>query len=211
MGINKNKHKEAMVKLLKEIYFDTELSTLLGFKGGSAAMFFYDLPRFSVDLDFDLLDETKKDFVLKKIKIINSKFSSIKINILEPSVKNNYVILNYLGISMLVEAKKDMMAGKLSALLTRKKFASRDLFDMWFFMENGWGINKESVKIQTGLDYKEALKRALKMVSKLKSDQLLSGLGELVDEKQKNWVKDKLLKEANFLFKLYLEKETKWV
>lgn len=210
MGLDKNKHKEAMIKILREIYFDTEFAGLLGFKGGSAAMFFYDLPRFSVDLDFDLLDETKKEFVLKKIELITNKNPSVKINILKPSVKSDYLILSYLGISMLVEDKNDMLAGKLSALLTRKKFASRDLFDLWFFMQKSWEINKESLKIQTGLDYKNALKKAIKMVSKLDGKRLLSGLGELVDEKQKIWIKEKLLKEADFYLRMYLEKETKW-
>ncbi len=233
MGLDKNKHKAAMVKVLKEIYFDTELSGLLGFKGGSAAMFFYKLPRFSVDLDFDLLDETKKDLVLKKIAAFLPKYGQVmeatekrytlfflvsyekgerqlKIEISKRPVKNKYVLDNYLGISAKVEDKKDMLAGKLSAFLTRKKFASRDLFDLWFFMEGGWEINRESVKEQTGLDYKSALKKALKMISKLGNDQLLPGFGELVDDKQKNWVKDKLLKETTFLINLYLEKEVKW-
>jgi len=40
---------------------------VLGFKGGTAAMLFYGLPRFSVDLDFDLLDSDKKELVLEKI------------------------------------------------------------------------------------------------------------------------------------------------
>lgn len=50
-----NRHKFFMVQLLKEIYSDPELATCLGFKGGTALMLFYDLPRFSTDLDFDLL------------------------------------------------------------------------------------------------------------------------------------------------------------
>lgn len=233
MGLDKNKHKEAMIKILREIYFDTGLAGLLGFKGGSAAMFFYDLPRFSVDLDFDLLDEAKKDFVLKKITGFLPKHGTVieatekrftlfflvsyakgerqlKIEISKRPVKNNYRVESYLGISMLVEDKNDMFAGKFSALLTRKKFASRDLFDLWFFMQKGWEINKESLKIQTGLDYKNALKKAIKMVSKLDGKRLLSGFGELVDEKQKIWIKEKLLKEADFYLRMYLEKETKW-
>jgi len=51
-----------MVQLLKDIYSDIELANYLGFKGGTALMFFYELPRFSVDLDFNLIHE--KAFLL---------------------------------------------------------------------------------------------------------------------------------------------------
>ena len=54
-----NKHKFFLFQILKEIYEDKELSGILGFKGGTALMFFYDLPRFSVDLDFNLLNSSK--------------------------------------------------------------------------------------------------------------------------------------------------------
>ena len=63
------KHKFIMVQVLKDIFSDNEIGTTLGFKGGTAAYFFYDLPRFSVDLDFNLLDKSKEDIVLKSCLI----------------------------------------------------------------------------------------------------------------------------------------------
>lgn len=50
--INRALHQTNFITILKEIYSDPEIRTALGFKGGTAAMFFYDLPRFSVDLVF---------------------------------------------------------------------------------------------------------------------------------------------------------------
>jgi len=47
-------HRLFMIKILKDIYSNFELSSLLGFKGGTALYLFYELPRFSVDLDFNL-------------------------------------------------------------------------------------------------------------------------------------------------------------
>ena len=41
-----NKHKFFLVSILKDIYSDIELANSLGFKGGTAQMLFYDLPRF---------------------------------------------------------------------------------------------------------------------------------------------------------------------
>ena len=60
------RHRAKLIVILKDIYDDSELRTALGFKGGTAAMLFYDLPRFSVDLDFDLLKASKEDFVFEK-------------------------------------------------------------------------------------------------------------------------------------------------
>ena len=52
-------HGNILLMILKDIYSDTTLAPFLGFKGGTAAMLFYGLDRNSVDLDFDLLDESK--------------------------------------------------------------------------------------------------------------------------------------------------------
>ena len=51
-----NKHKYFMLQILKDVFSDAELVDCLAFKGGTALMFFYGLPRFSVDLDFNLLE-----------------------------------------------------------------------------------------------------------------------------------------------------------
>ena len=52
--LDRSKHRIVMTQLLLDFYKDSMISPLLGFKGGTAAMMFYDLPRFSVDLDFFL-------------------------------------------------------------------------------------------------------------------------------------------------------------
>jgi predicted nucleotidyltransferase component of viral defense system len=57
--MNYNKHRFFLTQILTDIYSDRELARYLGFKGGTALMFFHDLPRFSVDLDFDLLVKEK--------------------------------------------------------------------------------------------------------------------------------------------------------
>ena len=50
-------------KKLTRMYIETKDPTLaasLGFKGGTCALIFYQLPRFSVDLDFDYIGEKNK-------------------------------------------------------------------------------------------------------------------------------------------------------
>lgn len=220
-------HKRVFISILKEIYEDPILRVVLGFKGGTAAMLFYDLPRFSVDLDFDLLFPSKKEIVFTRLKEILPKFGvltqatdkkytlffllvyqkgerNLKIEISKRGTLSNYIIKNYLGISMMVMKEEDMAAGKLSALLTRNKFAARDLFDLWFFLKNNWEIDETSLKEKIGLNLNKALNKAKKKVKGVKKTELLSGLGELVDDKQKIWAKEKLPEETIFYLDLYL-------
>lgn len=212
--------------MLRAIYTDTLLRNTLGFKGGTAAMLFYELPRFSVDLDFDLLDPTQKKPVFERLKSILSKFGdliqavekqntlfylviyqkgerNLKIEVSKRPSKARFLPKSYLGISMLVIREEDMAAGKLSALVKRNRFASRDLFDLWFFLKNGWQINEEYLKEKTGLSLKKAIGDARKKIKGVKRTELLAGLGDLLDNKQKAWVKDKLPEELLFQLNLY--------
>ncbi|OGM31828.1 hypothetical protein A2803_00910 [Candidatus Woesebacteria bacterium RIFCSPHIGHO2_01_FULL_44_21] len=224
--LNINVHKNILINILREIYSDAVLRNTLGFKGGTAAMLFYKLPRFSVDLDFDLLNLQKKDEVFARLPEILSKYGIlynasdkkntlffllsykkgerlVKVEISKRKFSSNYTPLNFLGISMLVMGREDMLASKLSALLTRKKLAMRDFFDLWFFLHNNWQINEVALEEKSGLALKDALSLAENKVKRVKKTELLSGLGDLLDSKQKDWVRDKLKDDLLFLLKLY--------
>src|SRR3990172_6332048 len=56
MPLNIPTHKTVLFQILKDVYSDTLVAPFLGFKGGTAAVMFYGLERFSVDLYFYLLD-----------------------------------------------------------------------------------------------------------------------------------------------------------
>jgi predicted nucleotidyltransferase component of viral defense system len=66
MAFDISKHRNVLLMILKDIYSDATISPLLGFKDGTALHLFYYLPRFSIDLDFDLLDEEKKNMFSRK-------------------------------------------------------------------------------------------------------------------------------------------------
>ncbi len=65
MSFDISKHRNILLMILKDTCSDTTLSSYLGFKGETVLYLFYNLPRFSLDLNFDLLDE-KKEYVFKK-------------------------------------------------------------------------------------------------------------------------------------------------
>ncbi len=231
--LNKEKHQLIMGQVLKDISTDVSISPLLGFKGGTCAHFFYNLPRFSVDLDFDLLEVTEEDqkMVLEKIVAILSKYGVIKdqyikrftifallsygdedhnvkaeINVrkLVENMRDLYEIKEYLGISMLAAKKDYLFAGKLAALTLRTETAMRDIFDIQYFANNHWDINAEVIKNFTGKTVKEYLPDCIAFIEKTKDSQMLHGLGELIDsEKQKDWVRNHLKADAIFMLKNY--------
>ncbi len=224
--VNIELHRANLIDILREIYSDTILRNILGFKGGTAAMLFYGLPRMSVDLDFDLLDPSKKEEVFQRLKKILPKFGEIieagdkrytlffllrykkgerglKIDISKRPLRYEYTTKNYLGISMIVVKEPDMIAGKLAALLTRKKFATRDMFDLWFFLKDEWQIDERVLKENTTMNLAEALGRAQEKIKAVQKTEILAGLGELLDNKRKAWAKEKLQDELIFRLKLY--------
>lgn len=217
-----------MIKILKGIYSDVSLGPLLGFKGGTAAMLFYDLPRLSVDLDFNLLDEEKKDLVFSKVSGIVKKFaevrekkdkfytlfwllsyqkgqSQLKVEISKRSFGSSYEVKDYLGVSMLVMKKEDMLANKLIALLERRELANRDIFDIWFMLNNNWEVNWKAVKDRIKIEPKQYLQKCITFLEKNPPKSILSGMGELLEPKMKAWVKENLIKDTVFLLKLKLK------
>jgi len=224
-------HKNVLIKILKDIYTDSTIGPLLGFKGGTAAYFFYNLDRFSVDLDFDLLDVGKKDYVFERIKKILEKYGlikevvkkrfnlfyvlsyedkvpggqNIKVEINCRNFDSKYEVKTYLGISMKVMVREDMFAHKLCALFERVGKTNRDIYDVWFFLNNNWPINKEIVEKRTKMPFKKFLKKCIGVLEKLSDRGILAGMGELFDEAKKRWVKENLRKEVIFQLKLMLD------
>jgi len=141
MTLDMAAHKNILLRILKDIYTDAEIAPFLGFKGGTAAYLFYNLNRFSVDLDFDLLDANKEALIFEKLKNILAQYGTlkearkkryslfyllsyenklqnaynIKVEINLRSFGSTYEVKNYLGIPMNVMTREDMAAHKLVA------------------------------------------------------------------------------------------------
>jgi Domain of unknown function (DUF1814). len=221
-----NKHKFFLFQILKDIYEDKELASILGFKGGTALMFFYDLPRFSVDLDFNLLNSEKKDMVYKRVRNILLKYGTIhdeakkfygpicvldygigerklKVEISNRNFVDRYEIKNLLGINIQVMVAPDMFAHKLCAMLDRTSITNRDIFDCWFFMNNKTPINKSIVETRMEMTLADYLQKCIDKLEGMSDKGMLNGLGELMDEEMKKFVRAKLRTETITLLKFY--------
>lgn len=230
MTINISTHRSILLRILKDIYGDVSLGPVLGFKGGTAAHFFYGLDRFSVDLDFDLLDAAKADDVyagLEKIvreygvvreahKKRNTIFfllsheeraQNIKLEVNLRDSGSRFELRQHLGISMKVMSRGDMFAHKLAAMSERIGKTNRDIFDVWFFLSHNWPINRSIVEKRTQMPFKTFLENCAAALEKLPDRGILGGMGELLTPKQKAWAKINLRKDTIFLLKLMLEAE----
>lgn len=112
--------------------------------------------------------------------------------------------MNYLGISMLVMNRSAMVAGKLLALATRTKLANRDIFDIWYFLKNNWEIDNKVIKSKSGLDIKKIIEMAIRRVEKVKNNQILFGLGDLLSNSTKDFVKKHLKEDVLLELKMRL-------
>jgi predicted nucleotidyltransferase component of viral defense system len=230
MVLDISKHRNVLLKILKDIYSDEGISFLLGFKGGTCINLFYGLLRYSLDLDFDLLDKEKEDLVFEKILEISYRYGeikdkekkrfslflllsyekgspNIKIEINTRDFGSRYEIKPYLGIPIKVMVLEDMVAHKLVAMYERLGKANRDIFDVWFLLKKDFPINKEIVEKRMKMKFKEFLKECIEKLEKLPEKGILAGMGELLDEKTKNWAKKNLKSDLLFLLKLKLESE----
>lgn len=217
-----------MTRILKDVYSDVSISSLLGFKGGTAALLFYGLTRFSVDLDFDLLDDSdgNRDLIFRKVHEIllrhgeirdeQNKFATvffalsygagehqIKVEINTRKTGARYEMKSYLGIPVLVAVKESMLAAKLVALTRRKRFAARDLYDTHFFLKDGWDIDARVFEAYQIGSTREYLETCATFVENVPENALLAGLGDLIDEQEKAFVKNDLKKDTVFLLKAH--------
>jgi len=190
---------------------------------------FCGLDRFSVDLDFDLLDETKEDYVFQKVSSILPRYGklketrkkrfnlfwvlsyedraqNIKVEINRRQFGSHYEIKTYLGVPMLVMVPEDMVAHKLMAMHERIGKTSRDIYDVWFFLQHRFPINKQIVEQRSKMTFDKLLQKCIKQLEELSNKHILDGVGDLFTISQKDWARAKLRQDTIALLKLRLER-----
>jgi predicted nucleotidyltransferase component of viral defense system len=190
-------------------------------------MLFYELDRDSVDLDFDLLDVNKAEFVHEKIKEIVSRYGEVvetaigkstmvntisyekgrptlKVEINKRDYGSKYELKNFSGIPMLVMIKEDLFANKLVAMHERMGKTVRDMYDVNFFFHKIVQPNVKIIESRTGLAYATFLEKCISGVDTFDNKNILNGLGELLSGPQKDSVKVKLKSDLLFNLKLAL-------
>lgn len=216
-------HYTYLYKILQDIAEDHSIAPHLIFKGGTALMLFYDLPRFSVDLDFTLIDKETENLVYDrlveiaqmygKIEDCNLGFYGPKVVLdygpgtwkLKMEVSNRYWgeepdLLTLDGFSLNVMKPSDMYAHKLIALSEREGVANRDIFDIFFFEEHNVIPNEEIISKRKGISLSEQITTDISILEKYPQNRILSSLAPLLSPEKAKWVKANLLRETiNYL------------
>jgi len=119
---------------------------------------------------------------------------------------DTYEIKNLYGISIKTSTLPNLIAHKLVALVSRTMFANRDLFDTHYLLEKyPENINYQVIQDRLQKDPSEFYTYLLDFLGKMKSNNLLDSIGELINESQKNWIRDNLLKETKGLIQKQLD------
>ncbi|MDD2385661.1 MAG: nucleotidyl transferase AbiEii/AbiGii toxin family protein [Bacteroidales bacterium] len=128
---------------------------------------------------------------------------NLKLEISNPKYNDRYQSLNYLGILIKVMHIEDMFSHKLCALTDRKSVASRDVFDIYYYLNDNVRINKEIIRQRTNMELKDYIDYCIQTIKSIKKTGILYGIGELIDNETKVFVKNKLQTETVSLLKIY--------
>lgn len=220
-----NKHRYYMLQVLQAIYRHPQLSQLLAFKGGTSLMLFHGLTRFSTDLDFNLLDASKTEYVYTELHNLLLKFGSIddeamkfygpilvlnygkgermlKVEVSNRLYPDHYEVRSLLGTDIRVMTLPDMFAHKLCAL--GERITPRDIYDVWFFLQNRTEINADIVQLRTNLSVSEYALQCAEKVRSYSSRVLMQGLGEvLMDNQSKSFARQQLIPDTASALELF--------
>ena len=218
--LDRERHEIILKKIIRDIYQETDLPALLAFKGGTCLYIFYGLDRFSTDLDFNITADgfnpdsvtniLQQHLTLDDIKTNkhNTWFwigsfekgkQKIKLEISKRDYPDKYVILDFYGLSINTMAPECMLSHKLCAISDRKMFQNRDIYDAYFMFKKSIDIDEKIIEIRTNKSPKEYFKYLINYIPKMVTPStVLHGMGDLLSEQQKKWVKEKLVQELIF-------------
>jgi hypothetical protein len=177
------------------------------------------LPRLSFDLDFDLpspfnaAEASRFRVALERHAVVrdekdkaNTLFFLLDYEKGAPNIKvevnkrvwkqNSEKTIWLLGVEMRIADERTLATNKLVALSDRKNPVARDLFDAHYFLKMGYPLNEALIRERTGESLPDYLALLSSFVPRIFAPKaVLHGLGDVLDEKQKSWVKDRLVKD----------------
>lgn len=240
-------HRAHIFEILRVLY-TSKYGHLLWFKGGTALYFFYNLARFSVDCDFDLIEDIDQKWLQKlksdlfvhlqnslsdmTIKISGTSDYSlryvlqygwektIKIEISPKIYDNQYEIKQLQWLSLKVMHIEWMFAHKICAFISRYQqrdiIANRDLFDINYLFSKLFVpyhpiiIQRFSKMLGKEVSISDCFAYIITFIQDHEKNiqkNILDGLGELVDEKDKAHIKNNLMKETLQQLHFYIGKK----
>lgn len=221
--LDTQKHKFILMSILLDISKNKILKKSLVFKWGTALFLLYWLDRFSTDLDFDYIWDTSHEDILREVETILGWYGkvkdmyikrhtifallsygdidhNIKIEISTRWISGSYSLQSFLWIQLNILDIGSLWANKFIALQNRTQIANRDIYDIHFILTNNFDINADIIRERSQISYKEYIQSMIDFLQKLPNNyNILDGLWVTLNEKQKHFVKHKLIWETIFL------------
>lgn len=212
--LDQNLHRKIMYECIHAI-FQSSIGWSLAFKWWTLCYFLYELPRFSTDLDFDMIDDSsdiwmEMEKILLKYGTIKDKYDkkstlfylldygadhkNIKVELSKKStVYDRYEIQSFFGTPIRAMTKESMFANKMLALDRRLK--NRDIFDVWYFFSKQRKFDDTLIEFHTNLPIKDFLKQLReKIIWHYKPTNILAEIWDLISDKQKEFMKNEIVR-----------------
>lgn len=211
-----NQYRENTIIEVVQAVAKSDAGSHLAFKGGTALKLFYELPRYSEDIDYDFLGKISppemmdilKTVVFKKrwevtddaVKyntiLLELRFGGpernfrIKIEISTRKKKLKKTIQSLRGVPVLTLEPSFLMAEKLITFIERQ--AGRDIFDAWFILSNAFTLD-ESLLVDHFGGLGNFFSTLLEVIQKADSKKILRDTGKLLSIDHRNWIKTSFL------------------
>lgn len=221
-----NQYRENTIIEVVQALAKSRAGSQIVFKGGTALKLFYELPRYSEDIDYDSLPGVSPQELMDIIKNLckkrrweitdkalkyhtllfelrfagperNFRFK-IEISTREKELKTAVMPLR--GVPVLTLEPSFLMTEKLLTFFDRQ--AGRDIFDAWFILKNAYPLDEARIERAFG-DQASFYQAILAIIEKADPKKILRDTGKLLKEDYRNWIRTSFL----FDFKRFVSSE----
>jgi predicted nucleotidyltransferase component of viral defense system len=215
-------HRRVLLALLKRIYTHASLAPILALNGGTCLYFLHSLPRFSVDLDFNIIGKEDRfnpahleQILRRELTVTDSREKkhtwfwngvyepgqwNVQVEVSKREFEDEYEQRDLYGLKLNALRPDYQLSHKLCAITDRPLMQNRDLFDTHFLLKRHVSIVDSIIEERTRLTTGKYLQSLLQFIpANISSRGILDGLGELLDTERKKWVRLQLLSELLFL------------
>lgn len=213
-----NQYRENTIIDVVQELAKSNAGSKIAFKGGTALKLFYGLPRYSEDIDYDILSganiqevheavsaslwkkrwEITDDAVKHYTILLELRFTGpernfrIKIEISTREKPLKTTVASLRGVPVLTLEQSFLMTEKLATFI--KRGAGRDVFDAWFILNNAYPLNKEMIEERFDGE-REFYAKILEKLEQADPKRLLRDTGKLLSDDYRNWIKTNFLEE----------------
>jgi len=223
-----NQYRENITIEVVQALAKSKAGAQIAFKGGTALKLFYGLPRYSEDVDYDMLPSGSGEELLNIIDrlfkrrkweitdqalkyytlLFELRFAGIDRNFrlkIEISTRKKHLdtsIQSLRGVPVLTLEPSFLMTEKLITFLERD--AGRDIYDAWFILNGAYPLNEPMIQ-EAFRDERRFYQAILEKVTKMDPKKISRDTGKLIGADQRNWIKTSFLTDFKMLIRRKIE------